>query len=94
MKAKSRQRNPVVELVKAMKSCGTGNFMPPIGGVIYGFEIEHLGKKCTIFDTVEDDDYREESFDTVEDAIDGFLVNNRPLSEFAGDIRVEPCLVL
>ena len=94
METKSGQRNPVVELIKAMKDCGAGNFMPPIDGVTYGFEIEHQGKKCSIFDTVEDDDYREESCNTVEEAIDGFMIDNRPLSTFAGKIRVKPCLVL
>lgn len=66
--------------------------MPPIDGVVYGFSIN--GEKCEIFDTVEDDDYRTETFDSVDAAVDGFMIDNRPISAFAGKIKVEPIMVL
>lgn len=66
--------------------------MPPIDGVVYGFAIN--GEQCEIFDTVEDDDYRTETFDSVESALDGFMVNGKPLSHYAGRLRVEPIMNL
>lgn len=76
------------ELIKAMKDCGEGTFTPPIDGVVYGFAIN--GEQCEIFDTVEDDDYRTETFDSVESAVDGFMIANRPLSSRAEKISVDP----
>lgn len=76
------------QFINAMRSCGDGTFSE-IKGVFYGFTIK--GKSCTVFDTAEVDDYREETFASVEDALSGFIIDGEPLNAFVGRLEIIPC---
>ena len=76
------------DFIKAMQDCQEGIFTPPVKGVTFGFSMQD--GKCTVFDTVEDDDYREETFDSVESALDGFMVDGKSLASYVGKLAVEP----
>jgi len=72
-------------LADTMRRCVEGTFAPDIDGAKYGFCIYENGK-CEIFDTVEDDDYRIEKFDTVESALNEFIINDNPIVDYISDV--------
>lgn len=75
---------------RLMNEWGEGVFSA-IDGTVYGFWIRD--GRCIVFDTVESDDFREESFKDAEAALDGFKVNGKPLSSFSS-LTVEPLLIV
>jgi len=77
------------QFVKAMKDCAEGTFSA-IAGKVYGFSVEN--GKCTVFDTAEVDDFRQETFDTPEAALDGFKIGSKTLADYVGKVEIKPCL--
>lgn len=85
---KPERRKPInpklKNLAEKMRRCIFGTFTPAIAGVTYGFAIVENGG-CEVFDMVQSDDYREEKFESVEDALASFIVNGKPLSAYGLD---------
>lgn len=57
-------------------------------GVEYVITCEEGGDRIEVYDPAERDDYRHETFDTVEAALSGFIVDGTPLRDYWAKVKV------
>ncbi len=57
-------------------------------GIEYGITHEEGGDRIEVYDPAESDDYRHETFDTVEAALSGFVVDGSPLRNYWAKVKV------
>lgn len=77
----------MIGLVDKIKRYIFGEFTPSIKGVKYGFAIMNEGRVDVfeINESVDYDNLRFESFPSAEAAVDGFMIEGKPLGAYALD---------
>lgn len=81
-------------LIQAIASCGLGEFLGCCGkSFLFSVDTEDR-HSLTITEKTEREDGREETFDSVSEAVDKFMVDGRSLADRIGCFSVSPILVV